>query len=67
MTGILAINRHRIKGRKKSDRLPKPLEAVFMEIDGVCVAEVKKSFAKNQHFAEPDHKDLKRASADRFN
>jgi RNA polymerase primary sigma factor len=52
------------KRKKKKDRLQKPLEAVFMEIDEVSAAEAKKPFVKNQHISEPNHKDLKRASAD---
>ena len=64
MNGILAINRHRIKGRNKNDRLPKPLEALFMEIDAVCVAEVKKSLLESQHISEPEHKVRTRVSAD---
>ena len=66
MTSSLAINSPSIKEIKKGHRLPKPIPALFMEIDEVSAVEAKEPFGLNQNISEPNHKDPKRSSADNY-
>jgi RNA polymerase primary sigma factor len=66
MTSSLAINSHRLKGSKKGERLPKPIETLFMEIDAVFAVEAKEPFDLNQNIPQPGHKDPRPYAADRL-
>ena len=64
MTSSLAICSHSRKGSKTSDQLLKPIEAMFMGVDGASAVEAREPFGQNLNIAEPGHKNRKRYSAD---
>ena len=64
MTWNLAINSSHIKRSKNGDRLPKPIEPLFLELEAVAVAKTRNGYGQPKRIFQPGDKDYQHSSAD---